>query len=218
MLNFKVFGIPTRIHWMFWVTSVLLSGITHLEMTPERYQGVVIWVGCCFISILWHELGHALTARKFGARPNILLWGLGGLAIYQEPPRMNRYQRLRIIFWGPGFGLILGGVVWLLATYVLPPKVEWGYHLWKFVTSMIWINLFWSLFNFLPVLPLDGGQFLGAWMYERNPRLRGQIGCGVAAAVAVVALFLNQFFIALMFGLLAYTNYQIAEGRKVKFF
>ena len=218
MLRFTIFGIPTKIHWMFWVVCALLGGIAGSNMTPQLYQGVVIWIGVCFISILWHELGHALTARKYGARPDILLYGMGGLASYPNTGRITRNQRLQIIFWGPGFGLLLGGAVWLIAKFFLPPPREMNFHLWVLVTSLIRVNIFWSLVNLLPVLPLDGGQFMGAWMHDRDPRLRGQIGTGIGVAVALVALLNNEIYIAIMFGLLAYYNFQISEGKRVKFF
>src|SRR5210317_2266180 len=156
MLRFTAFGIPTKIHWMFWVVCALLGGVLSPNMTPERYQGVLIWVAVCFVSIMWHELGHALTARRYGARPEILLYGLGGLASYPSGVRMTRSQRLQIIAGGPGFGLMLGGTVWLLARFVLPPAHQMSYQLWVLVSSLIHINIFWSLVNLLPVLPLDG--------------------------------------------------------------
>ena len=216
MLKFNIFGIPTRVHWMFWVICALLGGIASEGMTPMLYKGVMIWVGVCFVSILWHELGHALTARRFGARPNILLYGMGGLAI--NAGGRTRRQNLWIIFAGPGYGLLLGGVAWLIWKFVLPPVPEMNYYLWRLFTSLMWINILWSLVNLLPILPLDGGQFLGTWMNGRKQRLRGQIGCGVATAVAVFGLFHSQIFVGIMFGFLAYQNYQIAEGRQVKFF
>ena len=216
MLNFKLFGIPIRVHWMFWIVAALLGGIARPDMTPEKYKMVVVWIGVCFISILWHELGHALTARKYGSRPNILLYGLGGLAI--NSGGRTRRANLHIIAAGPGFGLLLGGVSWLIWHFVLPPAHEMNNYLWALFTALLWINIVWSLVNLLPVLPLDGGQFLENWMHHRNPRLRGQIGCGVAIAVALFGILNRQIYIGIMFGLLAYYNYQVAEGRRVKFF
>ena len=218
MLSFNVFGIPTKIHWMFWVVCALLGGVLQGNMTPQMYQGVMIWVGVCFVSIMWHELGHALTARRFGARPEILLYGMGGLASYPSNVRITRKQRMLIIAGGPGFGLALGISVWLLAKFVLPPAHQMSYHLWVMVTSLIHVNIFWSLINMLPVLPLDGGQFLGTWMRDRKSQLCGQIGTGVAAAVAFFAILSGQTYLGIMFGFLAFSNYQISQGKHVKFF
>ncbi|MFT4549615.1 MAG: stage IV sporulation protein FB [Verrucomicrobiales bacterium] len=216
MLRFTIFGIPTKIHWMFWATMALLGGIGRPGMTPMGYQAVAIFVFVGFISVLGHELGHAMTARKFGARPEISLYFLGGLASYPEV-RMTRNQRLQVIAAGPGFGFAVALVVWLLQTFVLSDRLL-GFHMIVLLWALWTINFYWSLLNILPIVPLDGGQFLGTWMNGGRLQLRSQIGTGVAAAVAVYALFNNSFFMAVMFGLLAYQNYQIGLGKRVKFF
>ena len=81
-----------------------------------------------------------------------------------------------------------------------------------FLGMMVWINSIWSALNLLPVYPLDGGQLLGHIMHERKPVLRGKIG-GITAAMAGLLLFikLNSIFAAIMFGFLAYQNFQAAE-------
>lgn len=218
MLRFTLFGIPTKIHWMFWVVSALLGGIGGSNMTPDSYKRVLVWVGVCLVSILIHELGHALTARKYGARPEILLYGMGGLASYPNTGRITRRQRLHIIAAGPGYGLVLGVASWLVWKFVLPPAYELNHLVWALFLALMWINLIWSLVNMLPIYPLDGGQFLSTWMNGDKLVLRSQIGTGVAAAVAVYALLNKQTFMAIMFGLLAYQNYQMGLGRRVKFF
>lgn len=216
MLRFTIFGIPTKVHWMFWVVAALLGGIGGKEMTPDRYKEVLVWIAVIFVSILWHELGHALTGRKYGSRPNILLYAFGGLAI--NAGGRTRNQNLHVIAAGPGFGLVLGIIAWLVWKYLMPPAYEVNHLVFHLFMSLIWVNLVWSLVNMLPILPLDGGQFLEHWMHHRNQRLRGQIGAGVAIAVAVYALLNKQIFMTFMFGYLAYMNYQIAERRQVKFF
>ena len=162
-----------------------------------------------------HELGHALTARKYGARPEILLHSFGGLAIYND--RQTRGQRLRVIAAGPGYGLVLGSAA-LLVWFFLLPRLPFRPNdfLLELVWVLMWINIAWSLLNMLPILPLDGGQFLEAWMRGDKRRLRGQIGTGVAIAVVVFALFYGWFFVAIMFGFFAYQNYQVAEGKPMR--
>ena len=217
MLRFTLFGIPTKVQWMFWVVMALLGGIGRSGMNPEGMKLVAIFVGAGFLSILVHELGHALTARKYGARPEILLYGFGGLASYPDVGRITRNQRLHIIAAGPGFGLVLGAISWLLL-YKLLPVSSIGIYLFYLLNFLVWINIVWSLLNMLPIYPLDGGQFLGTWMNGNKMVLRSQIGTGVAAAVAVYAIMNKQIFMAVMFGMLAYQNYQMGLGKRVKFF
>lgn len=217
MWSFRIFGIPTRVHWIFWLSMAFFGGIGTRGMTPLGYQVVVIFIGAGFVSILGHELGHALTARKYGARPDILLYAFGGLASYPDSGKIRRNQRLEIIAAGPAFGFAVALVVWILQRFILPPNLI-GFHLSALLWALWMINFWWSVLNILPIYPLDGGQFLDTWMNGRNPRLRGQIGFGVAAAVAVYGLLNHQIFMTIMFGLLAYQNYQMSEGKRVKFF
>jgi len=215
MLSFKIFGIPTRVHWIFWVMMALLGGIGQKDMTPEKLQGVIIIVGVGFVSIMVHELGHALTARRYGARPEIMLHGLGGVATYPGVP-MTRNQRLQVIAAGPFYGLALGVAAWLVWRFVLPASFVPSYHLRVLFAALMWINFVWTFLNVLPILPLDGGQFLETWMRGDKRKLRGQIGTGVAAAVVIYGLLHGQFFMAVMFGFLAYQNFQMSEGKPMK--
>jgi anhydro-N-acetylmuramic acid kinase len=67
MLHFTLFGFPIRIHWLFWLNSALLGGAFSAR-TPSEMQGVAVWIAMVFLSILIHELGHALVMRRFGQR------------------------------------------------------------------------------------------------------------------------------------------------------
>ena len=71
-LRFSVLGIPVRVHPTFWFIGLLLGSAT------PQLSLVAIWIGCLFLSILVHELGHALAARSFGWPPDIVLHGFGG--------------------------------------------------------------------------------------------------------------------------------------------
>ena len=180
------------------------------------------------ISILVHELGHALVGRKLGGgRPHIVLWGMGGLA-YNHGGRFNRNGRMWMILAGPGAGILLGicTVVILAALTnvqsafgfagrilighgeITPEIVEFFGDQWlrEFIfTQFIYINFLWSAVNLLPVHPLDGGQFADLFIKNRNhTHWLGTI-CG--AIVAVIFLKMGSAYPAVLFGLLAYKNY-----------
>src|SRR5688500_3784168 len=77
-LHFRVFGFPVRVHPYFWlVTAIMGLGSGDEGTAPME---LLTWVGVVFVSILVHELGHAFLQRRFGGRPWITLYGLGGLA------------------------------------------------------------------------------------------------------------------------------------------
>ena len=86
MIKFKLFGFPVRIQWMFWLLCAFL-GMRYLQ-TGGRYGFVMLFIltGTVLVSILWHELGHALYRKKFGAPySEITLWGMGGLVRWTGP-------------------------------------------------------------------------------------------------------------------------------------
>ena len=100
MVRFSIFGIPVQIQPFFWVTLVLIGGALDAN-SPAAILRIAIFVLAGFISILVHELGHALTARKFGARSEIVLQAFGGYAAYSGV-RLTRPQSFRRHRSGPG--------------------------------------------------------------------------------------------------------------------
>src|SRR4029079_3345516 len=77
---FSVFGFPVHIHWFFWLNTALLSGRLDAKSSAQ-VQALVSWVAAVLVSIVIHDLGHAFVMRHYGARPHIVLYALGGLAI-----------------------------------------------------------------------------------------------------------------------------------------
>src|SRR5438445_1491911 len=103
-LTFSLFRIPVRVHPLFWLVALLLG----MNIRPPLY--VVIWVAVVFVSILVHEMGHALAIRQFGWWPSILLYTFGGLAMYQPTYRDARKQMM-ILLAGPMAGFLLAGAI-----------------------------------------------------------------------------------------------------------
>src|SRR5438132_973156 len=81
-LNFQVLGFPVRVHPLFWLVGLLLGLGGGGEDAGIR---LVIWFAALFVSILIHELGHALMIRRFGRDAYIVLYAMGGLAIEGRP-------------------------------------------------------------------------------------------------------------------------------------
>lgn len=79
-LNFQVLGFPVRVHPFFWLVGLLLGFGGGTDGI-----GLIIWFFALFISILVHELGHALMIRRFGRDAYIVLYAMGGLAIEGRP-------------------------------------------------------------------------------------------------------------------------------------
>ncbi|NOZ40262.1 MAG: hypothetical protein GXP24_08560 [Planctomycetes bacterium] len=79
-VHFRVLGIPVRVHPFFWIITLII-GMRGDSAPPAE---VLSWIVAVFVSILIHELGHALVQRRFGGQPRIVLHGMGGLEDWQS--------------------------------------------------------------------------------------------------------------------------------------
>lgn len=203
-LRLVAFRIPIRVHPSFWIAAAFLG------WQPDHLDRVFMWVMCLFVSILVHELGHALTAEAFGWASEIVLYWCGGLAFSQRSHGRTPWREIAVSLAGPfaGFGLfgLTIGVLYLLPSdQPLPRNAEFV------ITQLIWINLCWGLVNLLPVLPLDGGQVCQSflvWCRFRDPvRIAMQVSVIVAGAAS--AYFFTQWkenFAGMLFAMLCLQN------------
>jgi len=230
-LRFTIAGIPVRVHPLFWLVALLLGSTGDLLQIP-------IWVFVVFISVLIHELGHALAFRSYGQDSQIVLHFAGGLTI-PEPVswgfgRANvsptPTQQIFISLAGPFAGflfamLVLGGVIvsggTVLTTKLfglipipLTPILPFGGRILAiFVVLLLWVNVFWGLVNLVPVFPLDGGQVTRNVLVKYDPwdGVRKSLWISVIAGglVAVASLLLlRSIYMAVLFGFLAYQSYR----------
>ncbi len=182
-LHFRMGEIPVRIHPFFWLVTLIMG------MQGDPKPGAVIsWMFAVVVSILVHELGHAMLQRIYGGHPRIVLYGLGGLAICEDCNRSTCAQIL-IFLAGPfagflfalaimmlirmaghGIGMLLGGGVRLTSGMISDPAglSMMGLTLfWERFSSppvngmlldLLFINVLWGAVNLLPIYPLDGGR------------------------------------------------------------
>lgn len=234
-LHFRVFRFPVRVHPYFWLVSVLLGmgGFRRGNADPTK---VLIWVAVVFVSILIHELGHAFMQRFFGGHPSITLYSFGGLASCNDCDRSPRSQII-ISLAGPVAGFILAGfVIAILYGLGRVRGFEWSLDpvIWdwfdpdyyfannmpsprdRFVIYMLFVNIVWGLVNLLPIYPLDGGQIARELFTLGNPRqginFSLQLSIGTAALMAAYGVTRQDWFLALMFGMLAYDSYQALQA------
>ena len=164
MLRFRLFGIPFEVAPYFWIVSALFSG--NIIHGRNSLLLLAVWVACVFVSIVVHELGHALTARNFGVDPKVEMYAMGGLT-RMNGARFTRGQDFLVILAGPaaGFALYMAvrGTVYYLVTSVpaaddfLAGDAPTAIAAANALAYLSFINWTWTLFNLLPVLPLDGG-------------------------------------------------------------
>lgn len=193
-------SISITIQPMFWVTASLLAwlGGSSLERFP-------VWLGIIFVSVLVHELGHALAALGFGLKPRIELVALGGVT-YHEGHTLSLPKQFVVVLMGPLFGLMLFGAATLLLQLPLP---DWSHYSLRILQM---INLFWAILNLLPVLPMDGGQLLRILLQglfgEGGVRAALWIGAVVGVVLTAFALWAQQLFIGALFILFAFQNFE----------
>jgi stage IV sporulation protein FB len=235
-LVFNLGKIPVQVHPFFWVMA-LLFGIGSGNLID-----LLIWVVVVFIAILVHEMGHALVMWMYGQPSYIVLYHFGGLTI-PMPSRWGRRsatvsftsnQEILISLAGPfaGFFLALiislaviatGGIVsinWLFGFIPIPLVIlPGGYSLlYSFVSTFLWVSIFWGMINLLPVYPLDGGNVARHLFLKTDPwggvKKSLWLSVIVGAFVAIVGfILLRSAYIALLFGILAAQSYQVLRGR-----
>lgn len=208
MIQFSLFNIPIRVLPWFWVTMVLIGGLNKLD-TKEGFFELLLFMLAGFISILVHELGHALTAKSFGQRVHIVLEAFGGYAAHSGERRLSRMQSFLITAAGPAIQILLGLAVLLLLKQVDSISDKGKY----FFGTLSIISFLWAFLNLLPVLPLDGGRIMETILGPERIRLTLQISIAVAVVVAVLALAFNLgFLLPIFMGLMAYQSYQALKS------
>jgi Zn-dependent protease len=199
-LRFVAFGFPVRIDLSFVIVMALL-GLGDVA-SPGH---VLLWVLIGTVSVIAHELGHAFAARRTGARPEIDLYGFGGLTRYSPPGPLSRGASLAISVAGPLVGVLVG----LALLAVSRADVVSGSTATYALDVAVFVNLGWGLLNLLPILPLDGGQALAELLpgdQQARTRRAALVSVPVAGAVAVVAVRAGYLFGALIAGWFAFDN------------
>ena len=203
----RIAGIEIGIHysWIFIAVFITLSlGAHFAEVNPQWTIGV-IWSAAIitgllfFVSIVVHELGHALVASARGLPVrSITLFALGGVASIEKDAADARTE-----FWmgiaGPltsvGIGAICTGLAWVLGSGMNVTPAD------PLMAVLVWlgyINIMLAAFNMIPGFPLDGGRVLRAAVWgvtgnaDRATRIAARIGEGVALLFIMFGVW--QFF------------------------
>jgi Zn-dependent protease len=161
-LRWRMFGVPVRVHPLFWVAAAALGWGFYAEPDRGNLGLFLLWTLCLLVSLLVHELGHVCAGRLFGAHLQVILYVLGGRAVGVESLK-RRGQRVAVLLAGPlAQGLLLAGL-WAVTSGGLPfPALlrerPWAAELVANGLYMLFlINLTWLLLNLVPLWPLDGG-------------------------------------------------------------
>jgi len=206
----RLVGIDVYVH----ATFLLLVGFIFVATWVESHNVArtlfaVFFVLVIFGCIVLHELGHALTARRFGIRTrDIVLLPIGGVARLERMPE-DPNQELLVALAGPAVNVLIAlGLFAALAALGRIPTlrqaatISWTGH--DFLPSLMAVNVWLVLFNLIPAFPMDGGRVLRALLAKRMDytdatQAAAHIGQGIAFVFGFLGLFFDPFllFIAL---------------------
>jgi stage IV sporulation protein FB len=175
----------------------------------SAWHVALLWVPTIFVSVLFHEGGHAAAYGALGMGPSqIVLGGFGGYTINRASRKV--WQDVVVSLAGPLFSFLLAALFLLFRQTAFagtdPMLSQW-------IPLMILANIVWGIFNLLPIFPMDGGQaFYGVLQYVTAPRRALLISIWssmlLGGLLLVLGLFTRQFFVAIIVGFLLFQNYQ----------
>ena len=201
--------IPIRLDPSLFVILALIGytpGVTLNE--------ILVWVFVAAFCILVHELGHAVAFLAFGRKPSVLLYGFGGVTSAEGG--MGPWSSLATSLAGPIAGFGLGGLILLGGMSAGSP--EPGSLLQAAYRYGLFACFGFGILNLLPILPLDGGAALAAFLRglqgPSGEQAARYVSIAVASLLALVALRFGQIFAGLFGVMFAAQNYQEAKRHR----
>ncbi len=181
----RIAGIRIGVNWSWLIVFALIVWSLAVAVFPSQNPGfsdgeyvaiAVVAALLFFASLLLHELGHALRAKREGVEiEGINLWLFGGVAQFKGGfPSAG--AEFRIAIAGPLVSLALGTLFVLVAAFAGLPNAVDGVVAWLGFTNLILLA-----FNLLPALPLDGGRVLRSalWYFKGDLQWATWVASGV---------------------------------------
>tara|TARA_R110002049_G_scaffold279395_4_gene458378 strand:+ start:5328 stop:6419 length:1092 start_codon:yes stop_codon:yes gene_type:complete len=216
----KISNIKIQIHWTFFflIVWIVFEEINRGGNTESMLFNIAL-VFAVFLCVVLHELGHALTAKRFGiATKKITLLPIGGVASLDKIPE-NPKQELQVAIAGPLVNVIIA----IFLYYIIPIKdiidknftetLEYlaSFSLQNFLLFLFIVNIAMFVFNLIPAFPMDGGRIFRALLALKTNRVKAtqiatHVGQFIAVLFLLIGLLFNPFliFIALIIFLGAY--------------
>ncbi len=198
-LRFQILGIPVRVHPGFWLMGAFICW----QSADGRPDLILIGIICVFFSILIHELGHAITFRKYGHRGEIVLYMMGGYATVKP---LSTWRNVMVSAAGPAAGFVVAAIVWVLMK-TIPAETFMQYFSVYWALNLLWfVNFWWGILNLTPCMPLDGGRIMESLVCRYWPR-RADVKvlwiCILSSGfVALIGAQQQRQFLMIMFGIM----------------
>jgi stage IV sporulation protein FB len=208
-MHFKLFNIPIYIQPTFWIFLIFFTNIYRNPSVYSLILGLVL-----IVSLIVHELGHAMTAQYYGAYPHIILEAFGGRAEYEGRGISSR-EAFHITLNGP----LLESLLIPLSYFLLKWSIFEGHpYIQYFLYATMRFNILWCLLNLIPVSPLDGGHLV-QYLLEKKFKDKGAqvtlvIGLICVVLVAPYLYFKGLFFFGTLLLIFGYQNYQVLKRHR----
>ncbi|MDO8366798.1 MAG: site-2 protease family protein [Saprospiraceae bacterium] len=195
----SVAGIRIYIHWTF---LILIGWIVFSNLRTGANTQEVLWsvlfVLTIFACVTLHELGHALTAKRYHIKTrDITLLPIGGVANMESIPE-NPKEELLVALAGPAVNVVIFGILYLAIGHTI---TEESFLQLKtigpdnFLFAVMFVNLWLAIFNLIPAFPMDGGRVFRALLAFRMDRARAtRIAAGLGQVLAMGFVFLGLFY------------------------
>ncbi|MFN7920651.1 MAG: M50 family metallopeptidase [Bryobacteraceae bacterium] len=205
--HISMFGVPVRFHFTFLFLIALIAVASSASEASWAVDSLFL-IGL-FASVLFHELGHALTARHLGIRTlEIVLYPVGGVSRMQRQgtPR----EEIRIAVAGPLVNLALGAGLLALPKWTDPAAQD-------LVRRLAEANLYLGAFNLVPAFPLDGGRLLRAFLARNRPEESAtltvaRIGRILAVPLGLFGIWQGEMLLMILAFMLYLAGYQEASA------
>jgi Zn-dependent proteases len=199
----EISGIAVSIHATFlllvvWFAMAYWFEVGNLARVASGVALFLLLFGC----VLLHELGHALTAQRFGCiTREITLLPIGGIARLERMPD-DPIQSLWITLAGPAVNIAIAAALFvaLHLTGTWQPVTGISLTRGPFFERLMLVNISLVIFNMLPAFPMDGGRALRALLAtrmddRRATRIAARLGQGMAVLFAIVGWLANPLLI-----------------------
>jgi Zn-dependent protease len=251
-LRFQLLGFPVRICWTFWLAG-LVFGYQFARGMDARFEILdpgsspgfapllLLWTVCLLVSILIHELGHAVAYRRYGIEASVVLYHFGGLAIPTSsfsPGRgfgmLSPKQSIWVSVAGPlaqiasavllvaavkaagyrvtAFAMMPGPPFYKIPGVLQGAEIEIP-GLFALVAFYIFPSVLWALLNLIPVLPLDGGNIMRSIVQLTGGNVSQALWVSVIAGglMAAYGFSIDHHYMGLLFLVLAVSNFQALQ-------
>jgi Zn-dependent protease/CBS domain-containing protein len=217
----RIFGVPVRLHFTFILLLVFLLFIGVGGQQSGATTG--LYILALFASVLLHELGHALVAKRYGIRTiEIVMFPIGGVSRPERQPKAR--EELWIALAGPTVNLLIAVALlaWVASRQGFVALEQLRMPTDANLAERIALgNLTLWLFNLLPAYPMDGGRILRSFLALRRPeeeatRIAASAGQALAVLLGLAGLLWGNFilvFVALFVYLGASQEGMAARGR-----